>query len=621
MMARQQKTKRSSSCPPLGSRRRSKRNSQSNISTLASHILTSYFQSTSSSLSTNTRSSDGHRKAEGTKQSSSHVEATSIEGDTGDSHSSEKNTILFITGAGLSVPSGVRPFRGKDGLWSQTLWTNATRDSFRSDPLAWYNDFWLKFFSPPTPKSTQDVTHTSDTTTTDVNRTSTGSGHTSSDDACSHPLHNYEPNEAHEALGLLCSKYPNVKIITQNIDGLASKTKTKWDTENQLIECHGRLGLFKCIPNEDSDTSEDETDDDFESDDETSGIASAESISTLRRVRRRKRDVKLGSIRKQQEWKNKFKSSIAGRSNAKGGRNGSNEYAQAGPCLYEMEDSIKLQDILPIETRQILSGQYTAEDSTRHVDEARDTVEINVRGSAGGVPTSSTAETVTNESYMNTEIVSISSSASSSSMVPLSESSGNTSSSSSETSEDSAPRKSTHGISSFINDSGSNLVSTAPSATTTNKRKVGPNEDVGMASKRAHKRKNTRIVGDEYIPRLRSPPLCPCGRPLAPQALLFDEGYHSHTFYQFDRMESWISNAKVIVFVGTSFAVNITSVVLDHARDNGLLVYNFNVDGGDLLESTTRLNAVNIVGDVSKTLPELWSACSFLEKEPFLIET
>merc|ERR1712038_1256690 len=145
-----------------------------------------------------------------------------------------------------------------------------------------------------------------------------------------------------------------------------------------------------------------------------------------------------------------------------------------------------------------------------------------------------------------------------------------------------------------------------------------------MKKKRPYKRKSKKSSTKEErlpkTPRLRTPPMCPCGKPLAPQALLFDEGYHSHTFYQFNKMESWISDAKVIIFVGTSFAVNITSVVLDHARDNGLMVYNFNVDGGDLLESTARLNAVNIVGDVSRTLPELWSACCFIEKEPVFME-
>ena len=59
-----------------------------------------------------------------------------------------KCNVVFITGAGLSVPSGVRPFRGRDGLWSEVVWSRATRENFRRDPLGWYNDFWLRHFPP-----------------------------------------------------------------------------------------------------------------------------------------------------------------------------------------------------------------------------------------------------------------------------------------------------------------------------------------------------------------------------------------------------------------------------------------------------------------------------------------
>ena len=50
---------------------------------------------------------------------------------------------MFITGAGLSAASGIRTFRGPDGLWSEGIWRKATRKEFRKDPLGWYNDFWV----------------------------------------------------------------------------------------------------------------------------------------------------------------------------------------------------------------------------------------------------------------------------------------------------------------------------------------------------------------------------------------------------------------------------------------------------------------------------------------------
>lgn len=58
-------------------------------------------------------------------------------------HIVSSQPVLFITGAGLSVASGIRTFRGPDGLWSHVIWQKATREEFRKDPLLWENDFWV----------------------------------------------------------------------------------------------------------------------------------------------------------------------------------------------------------------------------------------------------------------------------------------------------------------------------------------------------------------------------------------------------------------------------------------------------------------------------------------------
>lgn len=34
----------------------------------------------------------------------------------------DNKNVLFITGAGLSVNSGIKPFRGDGGLWEDVLW-------------------------------------------------------------------------------------------------------------------------------------------------------------------------------------------------------------------------------------------------------------------------------------------------------------------------------------------------------------------------------------------------------------------------------------------------------------------------------------------------------------------
>jgi NAD-dependent deacetylase len=110
-------------------------------------------------------------------------------------------------------------------------------------------------------------------------------------------------------------------------------------------------------------------------------------------------------------------------------------------------------------------------------------------------------------------------------------------------------------------------------------------------------------------------PCCPaCGNVVMPQALLFDEGYHSHAFYNFETVEDWLGAADVLVFVGTSFAVSLTVTALQHARDAQLPVFNFNLQH-DVLASTARLNVSNIVGPATETLPRLVDACRQLREQ------
>ena len=112
---------------------------------------------------------------------------------------------------------------------------NATREAFRKDPLKWYNDFWLKYF-PASGDEQREI----------------------------------QPSRGHEAIAELTrlklkskSTAVSVRVITQNVDNLHAQTLCQWDTENCLIEAHGRVGLYKCIPEEDSDTdSESDEDED-----------------------------------------------------------------------------------------------------------------------------------------------------------------------------------------------------------------------------------------------------------------------------------------------------------------------------------------------------------------------
>jgi len=363
--------------------------------------------------------------------------------------------VVIITGAGLSAASGIRPYRGVNGLWSEVIWKQSTREEFRKNPLQWYNSFWLKYFPP----------------------------HTYGEF--------YEPNEGHEVIAKLASlPNTNVKVITQNMDGLHSMTRHSWDHASRLIEAHGRLGLYKCIGESDSDTDSDSDEED-------------------------ERKVKIGSRRKSRAIRAAYKR----RFSDEGIVNEANELNKPERrgrllCKYEFEESIPARLVEPPHISNILSGVYE-EDA---IINKPSLVESSI-ASADQPPLEASSSTESDQTREKPEI-------------------------------------------------------------------------------------------DPTVPIIISePPLCPsCHRPCPPQALQFDEGYHSHGHYQFEKMERWIENASLVIFVGTSFAVSLTDRVLEHARQEGKLVYNFNLDGG-VLESNAWLNVENVVGDVQRTLPELMRAC------------
>lgn len=115
--------------------------------------------------------------------------------------------ILFITGAGLSVASGISTYRqSKDSIWNNFVLTWGTRSKFLDDPLKWWNEFWLRT-------------------------------HETSD------FLDAKPNAGHMAISHIVGSC-NSRVITQNIDRLHPATL---NIPTRLIEVHGRLGLYKCI--------------------------------------------------------------------------------------------------------------------------------------------------------------------------------------------------------------------------------------------------------------------------------------------------------------------------------------------------------------------------------------
>ncbi|GKT35186.1 NAD-dependent deacetylase sir2E [Aduncisulcus paluster] len=104
----------------------------------------------------------------------------------------------------------------------------------------------------------------------------------------------------------------------------------------------------------------------------------------------------------------------------------------------------------------------------------------------------------------------------------------------------------------------------------------------------------------EYPSAPFSPPLCPsCGNAVFPMALMFDENYNTHGFFKSDTMEEWISSHDAYVFVGTSFAVGVTSQCVDTARRKRRPAFSINISNEEMK------GIRNIVGKAEEILPAL----------------
>lgn len=107
--------------------------------------------------------------------------------------------IVVITGAGVSVESGIQPFRGKNGLWNENPTEIATYRNFRANTGSFLEWYYHRFVS------------------------------------CKDAL----PNQAHEILAK-----QKIKLITQNIDNLHVKAQHPRD---HLIEIHGNINFKRKI--------------------------------------------------------------------------------------------------------------------------------------------------------------------------------------------------------------------------------------------------------------------------------------------------------------------------------------------------------------------------------------
>ncbi len=86
------------------------------------------------------------------------------------------------------------------------------------------------------------------------------------------------------------------------------------------------------------------------------------------------------------------------------------------------------------------------------------------------------------------------------------------------------------------------------------------------------------FMADPAVERI---PRCPqCGSLLRQHVLWFDEQYGEHQSYQIERVLHEAKSADLVVFVGTSFSVGVTDLVLTRALHRGAAI--FSIDPGGL---------------------------------------
>ncbi len=107
-----------------------------------------------------------------------------------------------LTGAGISAESGIPTFRGEEGLWKQYRAEElATPGAFRQNPelvWEWYN--WRRSL-----------------------------------------ILEKGPNAGHQAIVKLQERFPQMPVITQNVDGYHAEAGTA-----NLIEMHGNIFRARC---------------------------------------------------------------------------------------------------------------------------------------------------------------------------------------------------------------------------------------------------------------------------------------------------------------------------------------------------------------------------------------
>ncbi|KAL0237000.1 hypothetical protein PCE1_000397 [Barthelona sp. PCE] len=119
--------------------------------------------------------------------------------------------IVFCTGAGLSVASGISLYRSDsepNAIWNNYVETTGRLETMRKMGVTkWFNEFLMD-------------SHYNDS------------------------FLNAIPNAGHDAITELTRIFPNTSVITQNVDNLHKKSGMEY---SQLYEVHGNLTGWRCL--------------------------------------------------------------------------------------------------------------------------------------------------------------------------------------------------------------------------------------------------------------------------------------------------------------------------------------------------------------------------------------
>ena len=119
--------------------------------------------------------------------------------------------------------------------------------------------------------------------------------------------------------------------------------------------------------------------------------------------------------------------------------------------------------------------------------------------------------------------------------------------------------------------------------------------------------------GFDGDPRVDAVPKCPsCGAMVRPHVLWFDEYYTSHADYQWHFVDASAARLRLLLCVGTSLAVGVTSFLQSAAARSGAPV--FLVDPGERPREAHE-SSVHIRAKAEEFLPEV---CRALETADFL---